>query len=390
MADNVWLARKALTKLNLVVLQIGRFDIALMWNALSNSIEKLTRRVKIEEQLVLMSQLETGISVGIPIIQMLDMLGQDQENKIIKQALTEIAADITQGGSLHEAFAKHPLLFNPTMIGLVKTGELTGKLEETLARINQMIEQESKNRTKVKSAVFYPKIVVFVLGIVFFAVVYFIIPKLKTFLSAMGTDLPPITVIVVGISDFFVSYWYLVLILGFGIRQSFIKYTSTETGRLKFDQFKLKVPFFGIIFHFLELNNLCVILELLISSGIPLMDALEILKDSQKNMVFKHALTKCQEEIAKGSTLTKGMEGLTVFPVTFRNLLSMGEESGRMQPGLLKLGRYYQVQIDYRLDNLSKLIEPILLAVIFGMVLTLALAILLPIWKINEVMRPKF
>ncbi len=101
-------------------------------------------------------------------------------------------------------------------------------------------------------------------------------------------------------------------------------------------------------------------------------------------------LPSVRKKLLKGSTLTKGMEGLTVFPVTFRNLLSMGEESGRMQPGLLKLGRYYQVQIDYRLDNLSKLIEPILLAVIFGMVLTLALAILLPIWKINEVMRPKF
>ena len=389
-AENKWLARKSLNKLNLIVLEVNRFNLKIMIEELKAWVERTTQRVSMEELMVLLSQMETAISVGIPVVQMLHLLQKDLKNKYLKKTLEEISEDITQGGTLHAAFAKHRTIFDPTVTGLLKTGEVSGKLEETLGRITQMIDQQAKNRAKVKSAVFYPKIVVFVMVVVLFVLVYFIIPKLKDFLAGLGTDLPPITQFVVGTSNFFVSYWYLMLALGFGIRYFFNRWTSTPQGKMAFDRFKLKLPLFGTIFIHLELNNFCVILELMISSGLSLMEALETLKESQRNEVFKEALAKCQAEIAKGGSLIQGMEGSEVFPSTFTNLLGIGEEAGRLVPVLQRLGRYYQIQIDYQLDNLSKLIEPVLLFIIFGMVLVIALAVMLPIWKMSSSMRPKF
>lgn len=389
-AGNAWIARKTLTRLNLMVLQVSRFDFKIWSKEITYALEKLINKVTPEEQMVLMSQLETGISVGIPIVQIFEFLRQDVQNRFLKEALIQITQDVTDGSTLHEAFAKHPTIFNPTIIGLIKTGEVSGKLEETLGMITRMIEQQAENRAKVKSAIFYPKIVLFVLGATMVGLVYFIIPKLKSFLNNLGTDLPPITQFVMSASDFATSYWYLIIGGFVGARYLFRLYALSESGKLNLDRIKLRAPIFGQIFLFLELHNLCVVLDLLISSGVPLLEALEILKESQQNMVFKNALSNCQEHISSGGTLTQGMEGEWVFPSSFRNLLGIGEESGRMQPVLQRLARYYQIQIDYKLDNLSKLIEPILLALIFVMVLIVALAIMLPIWKMSAATRKSF
>ena len=386
-SDSIYLARKALGKQNIIPLEIGRFNLRLILQDLNASIEKFTQKVSLEEKMVLMSQIETGISVGIPIIQMLSLLQQDLQNKFLKETLHQITLDITEGSTIHDAFAKHPEVFDPTTLGLIKTGEVTGKLDETLARITQLIEQQSENQAKVKSATFYPKIVVFVLLIVILVVVYFVIPKLKAVLTTLGTDLPPITQFVVGTSDFFIHYWYLILAAALGARYSFKRSYSTPEGKRKIDRFILKLPSFGIIFTYLELNNFCVILELLINSGVPLLDALETLKSSQKNQMFIEALNHCQEVISKGGSLTQGLEGQMAFPSTFRNLLGVGEESGRLPPVLKKMARYYQLQLDYKLDNLAKAIEPILLFFIFCVVLIIALAIFLPIWKLNSAVR---
>ncbi len=383
-ADNLFLARKALVKQNLIVLGVDRFNLKIMFRMFSDAFEKFTTKITLEEKLVFMSQLETGISVGIPLLQMLNLLSEEAQNKTLRHALVSITTDITEGGTLHEAFAKHPAIFDPVAVGLIKTGEVTGKLESTLNRISTMIEQQAENDAKVKSALFYPKIVVVVLVVVIGVVVYFVIPKLKGFLNSLGSDLPPITQFVVSSSDFFIHYWYLIVAGAMAIRFGYEKYAATAKGKFQIDRLKLKLPIFGRVFLYLELNNLCVILELLLDSGIPLMDSLDTLKDSQKNELFKQALTHCQSEIAKGGSLSIALGSAPFFPGTFKSLLSIGEESGRLQPVLKRIGRYYQVQIDYSLNNLAKLLEPVLLAIIFAMVAVIALAVMLPIWKMNS------
>jgi MSHA biogenesis protein MshG len=388
-AENEWLARKDLSRQNLIPLEIGRFNLKLIFNDANSSVERLTQTVSLEEKITLMSEIEMGISVGIPIMQMFAMLQAEVQNTRLKSVLAQIVVDITDGGTLHGAFAKHPDVFDPTLIGLIKTGEVTGKLDETLGRITQLLEQEAENRAKVKSAMYYPKIVAFAMVIVVFVMVYFVIPKIKQFLKNFNADLPPITQFVVSTSDFFIHYWYVILGVSYAAYLGFKKILQTTSGRLWFDQTILKLPAIGKVLLFLELNNFCVILELLLASGIPLLESLETLKGSQKNQLFKNALGDFQMEISKGGSLTRGMEKHPIFPHTLRNLINIGEETGRLSPILKRLGRYYHVQLNYLLENLSKAIEPILLFMVFICVLVLALAVFLPIWKMNAVIKPK-
>jgi len=350
-AENEWLARKDLSRQSLIPLELGRFNLRLMLNEANDSVEKLTRSVSLEEKITLMSEIEMGISVGIPIMKMFTLLQEEVQNPRLKQAIAQILLDITDGGTL--------------------------------------LEQESENREKVKSAMYYPKIVAVAMIFVVMVMVYFVIPKIKQFLKTFNSDLPPITQFVVSTSDFFIHYWHVILAVSYAGYLGFRKFLGTSRGRLWFDRAILKLPAVGKVLLFLELNNFCVILELLISSGIPLLESLETLKGSQKNQLFKNALGEFQTEISKGGSLTKGMERHPIFPHTLRNLINIGEETGRLSPILKRLGRYYHVQLNYLLENLSKALEPILLFMIFVCVLVLALAVFLPIWKMNSVIKPK-
>lgn len=383
-AADVWLARKSIAKLNLTVLDLQRFNLKAIKKKLIALRDHYIESITLEEKLFLIGQLEMGFSVGIPILQVLNLIQTDVINETIRKLLQEVIEDISQGETLHASFAKHPTLFDATVIGLIKTGEASGELEQVLGRISKMLEQKAENKAKIKSATFYPKLVVSVMVIVTGVVVYFVIPKIKSTLISMGSDLPPITKFVVGTSDFVLGYWYLILAAAFVAYEVFSRWVKTEKGRLMFDTWKLKAPVFGKLFLYLELNNFCVILDLLISSGLPLLEALETLKEAQNNENIRRDIQTSQEVISRGGTIAEGLGESKYFPASFRNLISIGEETGRIQPILQRLGRYYQVQINYRLDNLAKLLEPILLAIIFGMVTVLALAIFLPVWKLSS------
>jgi MSHA biogenesis protein MshG len=387
-AADPWLARKALMKLNLIVLEVNRFNWSSVKDVLKVIAARFVKKMTVEEKLIFVSQLETGYSVGIPIIRILEMIRDEITHPQLKEAVTEMARDIAEGSTLHQAFSKHPQFFDPIFVSMVRTGELAGQLEQTLGRVIKLTEQQALNQAKVKSAMFYPKIVVGFMVVVVGVVVYVVVPKLKVFLQSLGTDLPPITQFVVGTSDFFVHNWYLVAAAGIGLKQLWNYIVSTPQGKLITDRIKLKLPIFGILITQLELNNFCVMLELLMGSGIPLTEGLEILAQSQTNQVFKDAIVHCRSEIEKGGSLTRGISDSPVFPSSFKGLISIGEESGSLPNILKRMGKHYQTQVDYRLENLSKLIEPVLLAVIFGMVTVLALAIFLPIWKMSSAQRP--
>jgi MSHA biogenesis protein MshG len=386
-AESEWIARKSLARMNLIPLKLGRFLPKVMWAELSSNVENLSTQVTLEEKITLMNQIEMGISVGIPILQMLHFLQADVRNRRLRDALEQITADITEGGTLHGAFARHPDIFDSPTVGLIKTGEISGKLDETLSRITKLLEQQAETRAKVKSATFYPKIVLGTLIVVIGVLVYVVIPKIKEFLKTLGSDLPPITKAVVAFSDFFVHRWWMVLAIMLTGYVCFQKLMTIPRYRASFHRFVLRIPVLGQVFLCIELNNFCVLLELLMSSGIPLIESLETLKGSHRNLTFRNALTTLQEEIHKGGTLTAGMEQEPVFPRTLRNLVSIGEETGRLPAILSRIGRYYQVQLNHLLENLSKAIEPILLFLVFGAILLIALAVFLPIWKMNSAVK---
>lgn len=383
-ADDLWLARKALVKLNLEVLELGRYNWAAFVDLLKQAREHFKKTISLEEKMVFVGQLETGYTVGIPITQVLELMQEEVTNLGLRAVISVILKDVRSGSSLHHAFAKHPRYFDDAFVNIIRIGEMTGGLEQVLARSVKLIQQQSENRGKIKSATFYPKIVIGFMVIVIGVVVYFVIPRVKAFLKVLGKDLPPITQAVVSVSDFFVGYWYIILTLGLAGYIGSKIFLSTPNGRLWADRMKLKLPILGTIFAQLELNQFCVILDLLIGSGIPLAEGLTILAAAQNNRVYTNQVLHCRREIEKGSSLHKGMSDSPLFPLSFKNLISIGEESGRLPIVLQRLGKYYQTQLDYRLENLTRLIEPVLLAFIFVMVLILALAVYLPIWQMSQ------
>jgi type II secretory pathway component PulF len=272
-------------------------------------------------------------------------------------------------------------------MNLIKVGEAPGQLGEILERVSKVVQQRLEQRAKVKSATFYPKIVIGMITVVIVVVISFVIPKFKEFFGKFGGDLPAITRYMLLISDFFLAYWYL--IFG-GIGAAFFafkKLTSSPQGRRKYDAYLLKVPIFGSLLLEIELTGFCSILEMLIRSGIPINDGLEILKGSLGNTVLQDEVEKMKDAVESGRSITSGMMNGNVFPKTMTNLIAMGEEAGALEKTLGRIGHYYQMQVDYRLNNLSKAIEPILLVFIFGIVLALALAVFLPMWKMGSLIK---
>lgn len=393
-AGDSWLARKAIQKLELRVLELENASSVAIPKGFEKPLQAITKamrafgnRLPTEEKLIFTSQLETGISVGIPIVQLLESIAKETRHEGLRNAVTQIAQDIGQGAALHQAFAKHEQYFDSTYVGLIKTGELAGKLELVLGRIFRLLEQNAENEARIKSATFYPKIVVGFMIFVTLAVVYFVIPKIKVFLGSFGQELPPITQFVVSVSNFFTGYWYLVLVGALGIGFAFRRVSRLPAVSEAIDRTKLKLPVVGLVFTQIELNSFCVIMDLLLESGIPILDALDTIRGSQTNQIVNQELTRARAAVLAGSSLKNALAESTVFPSSLIGLIGIGEESGRLPEVLRRMGKHYQLQVDHKLDNLAKVIEPLLLAVIFVFTLVLALAVFLPIWKMSSAVR---
>ena len=344
-------------------------------------------KVKIDDLLVFNRQMQIVYSVGIPIVGGLEMIHEQTTSPRMKRAIGQITEDIKQGTSLFEAMSKHSDIFDSIYLNLVKVGEATGDLENLLGRASDMTEERASQRAKVKSATFYPKMVLGFMSLVLLVVVYFVLPKLKGFFTGFGAKLPPITVFVMGVSDFFVSYWYLVAAVAAGAYFGFKAFAATPKGRRLIDSWILKTPIFGPLMLQIEMNTFCVILEILIKSGVTITDSFRLVSESMTNTLVMRDIDACRKSIEKGGSLGAGFRSSKVFPPFVTNLISIGEEGGSLPVVLNRIAAYYKMQVDHKLNNLSKLIEPVLLFMIFGLVLVIALAVFMPMWSMGSQLR---
>ena len=351
------------------------------------SIKGFFDRVTLDEMLMFNQQFHTIYLVGIPILRGLKLIEVQTDNQYFKKILSSISADVSDGQSLDVAFAKHPQVFDPTYVNLVKSGIASGKLDTILENISKLTEQQVENRERINSAMFYPKIILLFITGVFLMVVYFLIPKIKIFFDKFGGELPPITRFVVGVSDFMVGYWYLIGLIVGGAFYVFRKWISTTTGRHAWDRFLLKLPLFGELIQQIECNTFASILELLHEGGVPIVEALRLTRDSLRNIVFKHEVDRIILSVERGEGMAAAIVSGKVFPPMVGGLISVAEEAGAITTVLNRISAYYKMRINYRLSNLSKALEPILLVVIGAVVLVLALAVFMPIWKMNSLVK---
>lgn len=351
------------------------------------SFENIFSNVSEEEMLVFNRQLQTSYGVGISIVHALNMISEQTENPKLKKIIASLVLDLTEGHSLHQAMAKYPKVFSPIYVNAIMAGESSGKMDQILGMLSQFAEQRMEHEAKIKSALFYPKIVGITILIVLMVVMTMVVPKLKIFYGRFGADLPPVTVWVMATSDFFVNYWYiLAMLIGAGF-YGFKTYVGTSKGLLQWHKFLLKTPVFGQIILQYDLLSFAMIMRLLVQSGIPIVESLPIVRNSLRNQVLKNEISKCQDYIVQGKGVAYGFNQSRVIPKMVANLLAVGEESGNIESILDKIASYYKLQVDYKLNNLSKAIEPIFLGIIFGIVLVLALAVFMPIWKMSSVVK---
>lgn len=388
-AENLLAARRLLMEQQMIPLSVSEnamggleMQIKELWLRISNPIS-------LEDILIFNQQMQTAYSVGLSLLDALNLIHKQTHNPRLKSVITSIIADVTEGKALNEALQRHPAIFDNIYVNAIKAGESSGKLDEILTMLAAFTEQQIENQAKIKAATFYPKIVFGAIGIVILTVIYFVIPRIKEFYGKFGGELPLITRIVMGGSEFMINYWFIpAAIVGLGI-YLWKRYVSTPKGRMAWARLQLKLPIFGEILQQQDVFLFSAVMELLIRAGISIIESFQVVRNSMSNEAMRLEIDKFIVHVQEGKSITDAFQNSTLFPPMVGNLISVGEESGKLDVVLKKIAHHYKGQLDYKLNNLSKAVEPLLLGVIFVVVLVLTLSIFLPIWKMSRLLKPK-
>ena len=332
-----------------------------------------------KDVIVFSRQLATLYQSGVPFGKSIDSLMEFSRNKAFKGVLAEIKKDVEGGQTLSSSLAKHPKVFSEIYVNMIAVGETTGLLYDILMRMAMILEKQEALKNKVKSATFYPKIVISAIIIAVVILVGFVIPKFAMLYKSFNVPLPLETRILVAISNYFTAYWYIFLIAAAVLVIGVKFYLNTNSGRLWWDKNKLKIPIFGSIFYKSMMSQFTRIFGLLFQSGMPVNRAFELMRNAVNNKYFTVKIDEIHENITKGQSITDSFKNSKIFSGIVIQMVSVGEETGHIDEMLAKVSDYLDEDLDRQLNTLQASIEPILLTIIFGMVLFLALAIYLPI-----------
>lgn len=329
-------------------------------------------------------QLATMLKSGVPLLTSFDIVAKGHANPSVTKLLTEIKTDIETGSSLTQAFRKHPLQFDTLYCNLVQAGEQAGILDALLARLATYKEKILAVKKKIKSAMFYPTAIIVAAFVITAVIMIFVIPAFKDLFSSFGADLPAPTLFVMAISDFFVSYWYIIFggIFG-GIWLFMNAWKRSEAMQIFMDRLILKLPIFGDIVRNATIARWTRTLSTMFAAGVPLVESLESVGGAAGNYIYKIATKKIQSEVSTGTSLTVAMQNANVFPNMVMQMTSIGEESGSLDAMLGKVADYYEEEVDNAVEALSSLMEPIIMVVLGTLIGGLVVAMYLPIFKMG-------
>lgn len=347
--------------------------------------------ISLAEKVIFTKQLSTMIGANIPIVQALDILIQQTEKTSIKEKFVRVYKSVESGISLSEAFKKEGGLLSEVQLNLMMAGEKSGNLTEMMQKIADDLEKSKKLKGKVTGALIYPAIIMVVMVGVMFVMITFMVPQVKQLYTSLGEDeLPFITQFLVTIGESFgrIETIIIMIILGVSAYAGYRYYNGTPAGRLRIDSFKLRIPVFGNLSRKVEVAEFCRIMSMLLGSGIPVIDAMDITGKAIGNSVFREIVLKTKEDVTLGNSISIGMAKYNKkngFPPILIRMLATAEESGKVGFVLDDLSKFYQEEVDQIAGNLSKLVEPIILVVVGLMVGFLAVAIYLPIYQVGQI-----
>lgn len=331
-------------------------------------------------------QLATLVDAGLPLLRGLRVLEKQERNLVLKGIIGELGRSIEGGSTFSEGLAQHPKVFNRLFVNMVKAGEIGGVLELALARLAEFMEKAEKIKGKVIAAMFYPVAVMFVAATILMVLMIFVIPKFRDIFKDMlpGESLPAFTRFVLAISeavkDNFILVFIGVVIVGFG----FVSFVKTRFGRRLFDRFKLNMPGLGPVVSKVAIARFTRTLGTLISSGVPILQALNIVKETSGNVIIGEAVDDVHESVKEGETITAPLEAANVFPPMVISMVDVGEQTGALPEMLMKIADNYDEEVDNAVAAMTSLLEPIMIVFLAVIVGSIVIALFLPLIKLME------
>jgi len=349
---------------------------------LLENISFLQPKVSGKTLAVFTRQFATMIDAGLPLIQGLDILGSQEPNPTLKKAITKIKGDVESGTTLSNALKRHPKIFSDLYVSLVAAGEMGGMLDTILNRLATYIEKAEKLKSKVKSAMVYPSVVLIISLVVISVLLIFVIPVFEEMFESLGGELPALTQAVVDMSDFLRHYILHILAVIVALYFAFSKFKSTEKGRVIVDKTLLGLPVLGTLLKKSAVANFTRTLETMTSSGVPILEGLVIVSATAGNKVIEKAILDTKTSISEGKTIAEPLAKSGIFPPMVTQMISVGESTGALDTMLGKIADFYEDEVDTAVDALTSLIEPLMMVFLGGTIGTMLAAMYLPIFKI--------
>jgi type IV pilus assembly protein PilC len=350
-------------------------------------IPGMGNKVKLKDLAIFSRQFATMINSGLSLIRSLGILVEQTESRGLREALIEVRNDVEQGQSLSQAIAKHEKVFPKLYVAMVRAGEAAGMLDEVLLRVAVMLEADVRLRSKIKSAMTYPVIVLIMAIMLSTVMLIFIVPTFAGMFDDLGGELPALTQFLVSASDFVMSPLGVItyIVVPVTLWQGYKRIRATEKGRYALDVAKLKVPVFGLLFHKIALTRFARNLSTLLAAGVPILQALEITGDTVNNGVIRDAIVDVQDSVRQGESINAPLSQHDVFPSMVVQMIAVGEETGNVDGMLAKVSDFYDTEVEAMTESLTALMEPLMIAVIGGIVGGMVIALYMPMFKIFEV-----
>ncbi len=331
-------------------------------------------------------QLATMMKAGVPLLQAFDIVARGNSNPSVTRLLNDIRNDVETGTSLSTAFRKYPIYFDSLYCNLVEAGEQAGILDQLLDRLAVYMEKTQAIKQKIKSALMYPISVVVVAFVVIAVIMIFVIPAFKEVFSSFGADLPAPTLFVIGMSEFFVAYWWLIFGgIGGGLYFFFQAWRRNREMQRVMDRLMLRLPVFGVLIDKSCIARWTRTLSTMFAAGVPLVEALDSVGGASGNSVYEEATVKIQQEVSTGTSLTAAMTNVHLFPTMVLQMCAIGEESGSIDHMLGKAADFYEAEVDDMVAGLSSLMEPIIIVFLGTIIGGIVVSMYLPIFKLGQV-----
>jgi type IV pilus assembly protein PilC len=350
-----------------------------------SGLEAKFTSVSIKDKAVFSRQFAAMVNAGVAMVRCLGVLSEQCSNKKLKTALVAISGEVQQGTSLSDAMRKHPDCFDTLYVSMVQAGEVGGVLDEVLNRLAKVLEDMARLKNQVKSAMAYPTVVGILAVLVFLGMTIFLIPIFAKIFQDLGTELPALTQFMVNLSEILRS-WKIIIPIAFiiGLSTAIRWYYKTPIGRVQIDRFLLKMPLFGDLNEKSAVARFCRIFGTLARSGVPILNSLDIVRDTSGNQVIANAIEAAKLEIQQGGMISLALQREQVFPIMAIQMISIGEETGELDSMLMKVADFYEDEVEQAVKALTSVIEPLMMVGLAVMVAVILLSMYLPLFKVFD------